>query len=479
VNNSEPIRRNARIAPHAPAYVRPDGSSVSYLALDRTVDELANRLRDLGLTPRQSAILVTADRYRYVTLSLALARINVGSAPGTFPIELADAVLWDLPQTDTGRARSVPLRELWPADVLRGGGSTPARIDDDPDAVFAYCPSSGTTRGLPKFVALTHEMNLRRIATRAISAPAIAGPRQACFVEPASVFGIGRIYRTLWSGYTVVEPSLEGQNLAAWLVSSRVNHLALAPIVLQRVLEQLPVDGVACNVETIEVGGGFLPQSTCELARQRLPAQLIATYGSTETGSVAAGPVESLQGRAYAVGHVFPGVTVEIVDDDDRPVPRGQEGTLRMRAGGAATSYVRDDEASAAVFRGGWVYPNDRAILDEDGVLRLTGRTDDVIVRGGAKVNASSIEDALRALADLREVAVFGAPDGQGHVAICAAIVPNGPLDAQEFHAHCHDRLGARAPGFIMVLSELPRNAMGKVLRNELARKAVEASRGR
>jgi len=54
LNNSEPIRRNARIAPHAPAYVRADGSSVSYLALDRTVDALANRLRDLGLAPAKA-----------------------------------------------------------------------------------------------------------------------------------------------------------------------------------------------------------------------------------------------------------------------------------------------------------------------------------------------------------------------------------------------------------------------------------------
>jgi acyl-coenzyme A synthetase/AMP-(fatty) acid ligase len=111
--------------------------------------------------------------------------------------------------------------------------------------------------------------------------------------------------------------------------------------------------------------------------------------------------------------------------------------------------------------------------------LRIIGRNDDAINRDGIKVHPQAVEDVLMTLANLREVAVFGATDSAGLVVVCAAVVPNGPLDAAAFHARCRERLDARAPSFIMQMRELPRNTMGKVLRGELARIALDASRSR
>ena len=101
------------------------------------------------------------------------------------------------------------------------------------------------------------------------------------------------------------------------------------------------------------------------------------------------------------------------------------------------------------------------------------------MVVGGIKMNPQAVERALLALADLREAAVFGVHDDHGRTVVCAAVVPNGTLDADEFHARCREQLGSRAPVFVMHLRELPRNAMGKVQRNELARMALEADRRR
>ena len=372
----------------------------------------------------------------------------------------------------------MPLDDVWPRDLVADGVPQPAQMHADGSAVLAYCPSSGTTGARAEIRA--DEPRPHGAAHRGPrhSAPLFGGPRQTCLVGPTSIFGLGRMLRTLWCGNVVVEPNLDAQELASWLASSRVNHIAISPIGLQKILEVLPADGVACAVETIEVGGGILPRSTFDVAQRRLPGALIATYGATETGPVAAAPMGAIIDRPGAVGFLFPGVAVEIVDADDRPVAAGEEGILRVRSSHAASAYVGNDAAASRVFRDGWVYPNDRAILDRDGLLRLMGRTDDVIVAGGAKVNPQAIEDVLFTLADLREAAVFGAPDDSGMVVLCAAIVPNAPLLADEFHARCRKRLGAQAPVFIMHLRELPRNAMGKVQRNELARMAVDASRG-
>ncbi len=474
MNGSEPIRRNARIAPDLPAVLRVDGSTISYAVLERTVDALSHRLRELALVPGQKAALLTGDWYRYLAVTLALARVGVAVAPTA----LMDVAFVDSPDDAKGYPRVVSLHDLWPDDLLAGGVLPPAEMVSDDSAILAYCPSSGTTTGTPKIIALSHDRMMRRIATRALSPPWITAVRQTCLVGPGVVFGLGRILRTLWAGGVVVLPNFQAEKMAFWLVSSRVGHMAVSPIGLRKILEVLPREGVRCALESIEVGGGTLPAATYELAQRRLPANIIVTYGSTETGPVAAGPLAAMLGRFGAVGYPFPGVDVEIVDAEDRPLGPGKEGILRVRSGHAANGYVGNtDDASASVFRGGWVYPNDRAIVEDDGLLRILGRTDDVINRGGAKFSPEAIEGVLMSLADLREVAVFGAPDGNGEVAVCAAYVPNGPLVAAEFHERCRERLGAQAPTFIMKMRELPRNAMGKVLRNELARMAVAASR--
>jgi acyl-coenzyme A synthetase/AMP-(fatty) acid ligase len=298
-------------------------------------------------------------------------------------------------------------------------------------------------------------------------------------LAPASIFGLQRTLRTLWSGCTVVEPNLDGDRMASWLVDSGVTFITLSPIGLRRMLECLPARGVRCALAMIEIGGGLLPPAVEAMVAQRLPAQIVASYGSTETGPMAAAPMAALAGRPGAVGFPYPGVEIEVVDDEDRPLPAGREGFVRMRAAHAASAYMGDAEAGARVFRGGWVYPNDNAVIDADGAVRLLGRTDDVINVNGVKVNPQALEDILMTLADLREAAVFSAPDATGMAVLCAAIVGVAPINGEAFHERCRAKLGRFSPALIMHLQALPRNAMGKVLRTELSRMALAAGAGR
>jgi len=147
-----------------------------------------------------------------------------------------------------------------------------------------------------------------------------------------------------------------------------------------------------------------------------------------------------------------------------------------VRSPRIAGAYVGDPAGSARTFRDGWVYTGDRGSLDADGLLRIAGRADEVINRGGVKIHPGAVEDALVALGGVREAAAFGVTDDSGTVSLCAAIVPEVPLDADDFHARCRQWLGALAPVFIMHVPSLPRNVNGKVLRQELARMARAAA---
>lgn len=473
MNVSSPLRRNAKLFPEAPAYERSDGTVVTYDALERTVDALARRLRARSVTRGSVVAVDGGDAYRYLCTALALGRVGAAIAPVTLPEGMAAVTV---AEGSGGVRHSLAFDDLWPsAAELRAGASREA-IDEGGDAVFALCPSSGTTSGTPKLVALSHELMRRRVIARAMFAPFIPGTRHVCMVGPARLFGLARYLRALWAGSVVLEPELDAPAIAPWFARSGVTFMSVSPIGLNRILQCLPEEGVRGTLAMIEVSGGNLPEEIREQAMRRFHApQIVMAYGSTETGPVASAPIAALGGRAGAVGFPLPGVEVETVDAAGRPVPRGEEGMLRVRSPHVAIGYVGDDPRAQTTFRDGWVYPSDNAIVDGDGALRITGRSDDVLNVNGVKVNTQAIEAALTSLGGLREVAVFGAPDANGMVALCAAVVPAQPLDADAFHAKCREALGRRAPVFIMHLQALPRNPMGKVMRSELARMAVDA----
>lgn len=483
MNVADTLRRQSLATPSAIAYASAQGATVSYEAFERTVAALARRVGELGVAPGTIATIATRDLYRHLAVALALGRVGAVSAPIALPGHLADVVLVDEGLPGNGCARVVRLADAWPtaADVA---AASPLAGHAGGAATFMLCPTSGST-GAPKFVPVSHDLALRRIAGRAREvADAVGGRgpgalRQACYIGMGSSYAFSSAMLVLASGGTVLEPDLNADTMAAWFRTSGVNRIVASPLVLQKIAARMPEEGVPNALDTIEAGGSALPLRVRALVERRMCARIVVTYGLTECGRVAGAPAAALPDLPGAVGRPYPGVTVEIVDEDGRGVPAGTEGLLRVRSDRCADAYFADTAATARVFRDGWVYPGDRGVLERDGTLRVVGRADDVINRGGAKVDPHALEVALCALGDVSEVAVFGASDGTSLTSVCAAIVSAAPLDVPAFHARCRAALGARAPAFVMQLPELPRAANGKVDRGALARMAVEASRTR
>ena len=482
MNASEPIRQHALRTPNAIAYMDAHARVANYAILERSIDAVAHRIRDLGLVPGQTAALATSDLLTYIVIALALARLGIARGPINLPAHLTDIAILDRGAPGNDCARTVTPDDLSPTDLLARGSVTPVKPHGDGAAILMHCPTSGTT-GRPKFTPISHDLAMRRVDSRALGLEKIAGgrgtaaARQVSYSNAGSSYGFSSLLIVLCGGGTVLEPNTDEGAVAPWLARSGVNYIVTSPFFLQQVAQLLPALRSPNSLETIEVGGGALPAPVYELARDRMCANIIVNYGLTEAGRVACAPAAVARGNPGAVGYPYPGVEIQIVDEDDRPVAAGREGIVRIRSEQNASGYLDDPEASAAVFRAGFVYPGDRGMLGPDGLLRLAGRVDEIINCGGAKVSPYPLETAMMALGEVREVVVFGATDGAGVSHVCAAVVADRPIDLSAFQARCRGQFGPIAPVYIMQVREVPRNAEGKVVRSELARIAIEANR--
>ncbi len=475
MNITDPIRRHARINPGSTAIVRVDGRSVSYRDLDRTIDSVALRARSLGLTPGACAGLSFSSPYAQLVFALALARIGVAGAPGSLPRERMALCFADNADAASDGARTVTIDRTWTQSPPESAEVEPVPSHQDGTAICRIFASSGTT-GTPKHVAVSHDLMARRVFTKWLSVRAPDDTRQICTISTETGYGFRSALRVLWVGGLIViatSPELVVSGIRRY----GVNSLVISPGSLQSVLGLLPLDGRPFpSLTSLEVGGGLLSTRLVELSRQRLCANIVSSYGSTESGNVASAPITALADHPGAVGYLVPGVEMQAVDANDMPVAPGTEGVLRVRSDNCVEAYVGDAAISADVFKAGWFYPGDVGTVSPDGLLTLAGRKSDLINRGGEKVSPRVIEDVLLSSEHVLEAAAFGVPDAMDVVQIWAAIVPRGaPVDAATLDALCRDRLGVLAPTFFLQLKALPRNAAGKVLRDELVRKAVAA----
>ena len=284
-----------------------------------------------------------------------------------------------------------------------------------------------------------------------------------------SVWGMGSLLRTFWTGGTLVLTN-PAEALTA-IGRYKVTSLAMAPISLQGIVAARP-DGAGPipSLTAIEVAGSLMPPRLLALTRARLCPHVVSLYGATEIEGVASAPFAALDGNSQAVGYVFNNVEIEAVDEHDRPLPAGSEGILRMRGENMAPGYFRDPETTARVFRDGWFYCGDTGAVTPEGLLTITGRVEEFINAGGNKISPRVIEDILLSVPDVTEAAAFGVPDRMGVIQIWAAIVASRTIPLADLTATCHAKLPGRAPKYIVQMQALPRNQNGKVLKEELVR---------
>lgn len=331
------------------------------------------------------------------------------------------------------------------------------------DSICRLVFSSGTT-GSPVAVPFTIKEVEGRVALTErywMSArPVLA------MISMVGVTGFACAYLSVARGYAYLCPGTTDENLRL-AEQERVVTLKGSATQLADVIKAAPRSpgALATVVKIISTGSLLSPELVGDLA-SLTNATVMNLYGSTETGTI------SMQAGGdhdwSDVGVPMDDGELQIVDDADQPLPDGEIGIIRWRREFQARSYFRNPEASRRSFRDDWYYPGDLGFVATDGHLHLAGRASELINAGGVKLNPARIDAILQASQLVSDAAVF-AFETRGVRGLSVAVVPSPTFDLEEFRKLVMKESRGLQPDFIVQVERVPRNAMGKVLREEIA----------
>jgi malonyl-CoA/methylmalonyl-CoA synthetase len=348
----------------------------------------------------------------------------------------------------------------------------PVGVASESPALLAY--TSGTT-GVPKAVPLTHANLLSSIRAAMLAWRWSADDVLVHSLPLSHQHGLGGVHATLLAGSRAVlrsrfDPAATCESIAA----ARASVLFAVPAMYERLMAWDGLDAADLGTLRLMVSGSA-PLSPALAARieERLGDLPLERYGTTETGLDVSNPLTGAR-RPGTVGLPLPGVECEVADDAGVPLAPGERGEIVLRGPQVFGGYRGDPETTAAAFHpGGWFRTGDVGRFDpEDGYLEITGRLKELIITGGMNVYPREVELALEAAPGVARAAVVGLPSERWGEEVAAAVVagPGGMPVAEDVIAFARERLAPyKCPKRVVVVDELPANAMGKLSRPAVA----------
>jgi acyl-coenzyme A synthetase/AMP-(fatty) acid ligase len=323
--------------------------------------------------------------------------------------------------------------------------------------------SSGTT-GTPKGVPFT----LGDLKVRAAAARANWMPHLPFLSELGldTVSGMQTYFWSLFAGKTYLLPGNAADDVAH-IERAQVQSIKTSPAKLKDLVAAVrATDADVSSVKTVEVAGSLLSPQLASAFAQVFDAELVYLYGSTEAGTITRAVYDPTDSQR--VGRVVPTARVEIVGENDVPIPTGETGAVRLQSDYQATRYW-PPTTSPTAFRDGWFYPGDSGFLDTDGTLVITGRTDELINASGLKINPAWVESHIGVYRGVSDFACFALPSDDGTSELALAFVAKDDINVDRFIAFLRDQLGDNSPRHVFRTKDIPRNSLGKVARMELA----------
>jgi malonyl-CoA/methylmalonyl-CoA synthetase len=249
------------------------------------------------------------------------------------------------------------------------------------------------------------------------------------------------------------------------------------PTMYGRLLEQTTLTPQVCTAMRLFISGSApLLTETFNTFAQRTGHIILERYGMSETLMLTSNPYRSEDGprRGGTVGRALPGVGVRVVNDAGELCQTGETGQVQVRGPNVFSGYWRLPEKTAEEFTAdGWFKTGDVGHLDASGALTLVGRSKDLIISGGFNVYPAEVEAAINDLPGVMESAVVGVPHPDFGEGVVAVVVPRpgASVDPDQLIAALKTQVVAfKVPKQVVVVTELPRNAMGKVQKNVLRR---------
>jgi oxalate---CoA ligase len=469
----------------------PDGETISYRALAAEVDRLADLAAGSDLRAGDAVALVLPNGPALLTLILALTRARLTVAPlnPAFKEDELRGVLQSLEPSaiiDDGGNNAVGVcaveRRLprWTVSLDSSGRlslasvrSTGRAVSRSPTAedVALLMLTSGT-EGQPKVVPLTQANVV--LSAQHIAASYALTPADRSLVVLPLFHGhglIGAALSTLASrGAVILPPRFSASQFWNTFRSRGATWFTAVPTIHQILLARAESDNAPHD------GARFLRSCSAALAPavmdalgDRFGAPVVEAYGLTEAShQVTSNPLPPGIRKSASVG-MAAGTEIAIVDVWGHHLPPGSEGEIVVSGPTVMHGYRDNPGATAAAFVDGWLRTGDAGIIDGDGYLSITGRIKEMINRGGEKISPTEIDNVLLSNPVVAEAATFGVPDAKYGEEVEAAVVLKGDIDAQALQAFCRERLADfKVPKVIRIVSDLPKNAMGKVDRRAL-----------
>jgi len=493
-----------------------DGTAVAYIQDDRSysfdeVGELscriANKLIALGLPKESKGAIWSANDVTAWTCTLGLWRANMAWIPvnprnasddNRFILDAFDCEILfyqsAFAETIAALRPELPKVKHWvciDADLPEAPsltswyGSAPATkpsIIASLDDVFVVMPTGGTT-GAPKGVMNTHRGISVSLGHFLIVLAYRDGtkPVNLAAAPMTHTAGLLSLPCTAQGGTVVILTKPDPALLVQAIVKHRVTEFFLPPTVIYALLDAPGIEKVDfSSVRYLLYGAAPMSVEKLKRAIALWGPIMCGGYGQSEAlGSISnLRPDEHLDGdvlasdeRLSSVGRPNPLVRVEIMDDENRILPRGETGEICIRGDLVMKGYYNAPEKTAETIIDGWLHTGDVGHLDAGGYLRLTDRKKDMIISGGFNVYPATVEQIIWSHPAVQDCAVIGVPDAKWGEAVKAVIElnPGQSISAEEIIALCKDQLGSvMAPKSVDFVERLPRSPAGKVLKKDL-----------
>jgi fatty-acyl-CoA synthase len=509
----EVIARNSRLFPNREAVVYGQ-KRFTYRQFNARINQLAHALLALNIKKGSKVAILLYNCNEFLEAYFALAKIGAVGVPLNFRLGVEEikyivnhsdaeafilgeafvqnvkGIQKDLPKVKTYISVSEkPIEGMlhFKSWIAKYPDDEPLILVDEDDPVFIMY-TAGTT-GKPKGAVLTHKNEMVQWMLMGIfirGEPGISelfdhGQSLKAFAAPPifHLAAFGYCQFTFFAGHTVVLPTevFNPEYIMKTIEEEKMTAIILVPamaffILLLPNLEKYDTRSLRIWIS----GAAILPTETRKQIGQHFPnVKLFDLFGQTEMSPVTCGlrPFEA-KGHEASVGRPIPFLEVQVVDENDKPVPAGAVGEAVYRGPTVMKEYYKDPEATANAMRHGWFHSTDLFRFDKDGFLYVVDRKKDMIVSGGENIYPAEVEEIIYRHSKVVECAVIGVHDEQWGESVKAIVVCKKGECAteQEIIDHCKSHLASyKKPKSVDFVDALPRNAAGKVLKTELRKK--------
>lgn len=505
---AHPQRRAIVDPPNRAELAGTQAVSVTYAELDRAVQAMAFDLVERGLCKGDIVVAQLPNVWELGMLYLAVAR--AGGVLTALPLqwrqrdvgyvaELTEARFYigaeryrELDYTVIGRElgfeQVLTLGEV--TDIARGEPRGAVDVHVDPNDAFTLCWTSGTESD-PKGCPLSHNnwLFFSDLLLRVVGVQ--SGDRQLCVAPLVNMtaMGVNYVPWLLTAGTLVLHHPLTPEILIRQLVDEQIQFTILVPAVLNMVVKRSDVDELdLSSVRTITTGSAPPSAFTMQEFKRRWDIDIINIWGQNEGTSLVAGPQDVPQldmrvdhfpwwGRA---GCHWPsgmqGISVKLLDDEGREVTKpGGIGELCCRSPGLFPGYFRRPDLTAKAFTAdGYFRTGDLFRVQDRCFIGFHDRKKDIVIRGGFNISSAEVENAVQAHTKVQDCAVVPVQDEVMGERVCVCVVPkdaDDPPTLESITGNLKEQGMSlyKLPEHLRLLDEIPRNPVGKILKNQLA----------